>query len=619
MEREAVKALLRHPRLAALELFGSASAGALSLAWFDAALDAVGAALGPDGQREGCSLEKLRVSDNRDRDDAVFPDAASVAQAFGSAGQALDAAPLLLCSLRCLRVGYYARPDFVRGVLAASRGSLRHLIMSDNVDETSVCRLVRDSVHGPAVFKALLGHIGASLETLVLGSDLTEASLLPSMTPLLISDGCRLRTFGISAVDFDAAAAGGGRPFRHVCQALAANSSLRTVLLKGAEFSPREVLLVGAMLSARTAPLDFLDLSKSSVRFSLGGALGVDSGVRRFIAFVPLHACMCRNERRAMPHKAADQPIPQPQPLTSVSLHVPVHNSSPCRRLCRIFHSSQARWWLFSLARRAQPPASRIVDSQAQSWRGCPRLCPQAPRCAHWTFPGTVILQRMKAALPCCGRWRPTPSWRPFCGGAGGSRLPAHARHARHTLTEGAHSGAHSGLCCVTELCGLVFSPCRLIRDRLRSSEEQRSLRRSAIDDFENQPCSAEHLCPVILRNTSLTTLDLSGLCFPASDYVPVAAAVARNRTLRFLSIGGSIRGGGSFRRADLPALQQPSADTVPKERARRKSAGWDVENALRRQQHESWSRRDQVPYWRCGPYLSPGRKLFGTAAGCSF
>lgn len=288
-ERDALRTLLRHPRLADLSLrLSERSDAPHGRAWLDAALAAILDALSPQGQLEGCSLHRLWLNDERagmNPPGAVaFPDAAAVAQALAgraAAGGPTAAAPLQRCSLESFfYTGCGVPRAFVRGVLAATCGSLRRLHCGDALGDG---RLVPDAAPaGPAALTALLEHIGPSLETLSFTDD-GESSLLPGIAPLLASPACRLRSLSVGQVDFDklraleeanseAGAAAGAdlaqaalAPFRSILHALAANRSLRDLRFAGlVDLGAPAAMHLGAALAARACPLDSLHLPLSN-------------------------------------------------------------------------------------------------------------------------------------------------------------------------------------------------------------------------------------------------------------------------------------------------------------------------------------------------------------------
>lgn len=289
-EQAALRALLRHPRLCALGVSVPAwdeSEPWRADSWFDAhALPAIVDALGPQGQRDGCSLEHLRVeeypSDEMARTPA-FPDAAAVAAAFSAARP-----PMPECSLRSFAVIHQTLPSFVRGVLAASAGSLTALNAN-----FSISLVDTDSVDGAATLAAVLRHVGPSLQALQMtmcdGEGQPDSAPLCGLAPLLASPGCRLRSLRLCDVDLTQLAladawqpagddfseepeGGSTTALQCLVEALADNRSLRALHLPRVKFLESQIAALATALASRAVPLDSVTLGESDNFVSTAGA-----------------------------------------------------------------------------------------------------------------------------------------------------------------------------------------------------------------------------------------------------------------------------------------------------------------------------------------------------------
>lgn len=274
-EAAALTALLRHPGLCALS-YKHTTREPDDSQWLDAVQAAVLHALSPQGQREGSALERLDVRDGRKAHEGhvAFPDVASVADAFGPPGP-----PPPQCSLRGLYLQSWAPPSFVRGVLAASRGSLRLL-------ETNLSgRVVPGTAAGAAVLAAVLECL-SSLETIDIGGYIGPEAprvVIPGLAPLLASPDCRLSTLTITSLDFtdlgaplnglESAVGSAASLFSGLLHAITANRSLRTLQLDESILGDAIGPLLGAALAARTAPLDSLRIGRLyAFEGEIGGA-----------------------------------------------------------------------------------------------------------------------------------------------------------------------------------------------------------------------------------------------------------------------------------------------------------------------------------------------------------
>lgn len=296
--QEQLSLLLRHPRLCALQIgeisdtLSSSRPTARAAAFVDAALAAVAEAVqrGGDGR---CSLEHLCVVDGKGRPPQTGPallGAAAAAGAFRAAPDAPGAGQQ--CSLRSLRlVGAHLRRDFVRSVLAASAGSLRHL--STNVDKAFFEPDGEDGGAGGAGGAAELEAVSALVELMGKLESLSvadwaaglwaadhdshddDAPVLPWLTPLIASPDCRVRCLALAGGyvdsepddDYEADFPDGGCPaipdqgsFLH---ALSENSSLHKLKIEGYGFTFHTTAMLAYGLAARSAPLLSLDLSLS--------------------------------------------------------------------------------------------------------------------------------------------------------------------------------------------------------------------------------------------------------------------------------------------------------------------------------------------------------------------
>lgn len=260
-ELAALGALMRHSRLRGLHLCLKDPAPPLAHGvWFDAALAAVTAALSPPGQLQGCSLQHLSVFDNRNEHlaepgSAFLERSPPVVASFGPPGQ-----PPPECCLRSFTMQTTSQPDFTRGVLVASRGSLSCLYV-----ESSSCLVPWGADEAMA---ELLERIGSRLESLTLGKDIISESLLPGLAPLLSSPACRLRRLALGSymeINYLAAepveAWATVRPYHRFIHALAANRSLKDLHMVHSTLSPEGASLLGAALAARIVPLERLNIS----------------------------------------------------------------------------------------------------------------------------------------------------------------------------------------------------------------------------------------------------------------------------------------------------------------------------------------------------------------------
>lgn len=290
-ELAGLSTLLRHPRLSGLGLRQFCAAipdddeprRRDDDPWFIAALSATVDALGARGQLEGCSIEHLWVdcgwSCSFDQDVyRAFADTVQVEETFFGTAAVVEQQPV--CSLRNFTLqGYRAHKQHIRGILAASRGCLRHLAIKN-----SSALVGRD----PALLCAVLSHIGPSLETLSLdGSNYYDfdQTTLPAVAQLFSAPDCRLRTLRLGGAllegdsaggdsDADAAEAGlmraGGTPLHRFLSSLSRNLSLRRIDLAGFFWNPRGAALFGAALAARAAPLDAVKLTADYMHPGMG-------------------------------------------------------------------------------------------------------------------------------------------------------------------------------------------------------------------------------------------------------------------------------------------------------------------------------------------------------------
>lgn len=247
----ALRALVCHPRLCGLDVNGGDNA-----TLFDSVAGAVvGGLTAARDQREGCSLEHLRLSGgdpNRQPDGlhTAFPDAAAVEATFGVAGA--PGQEQAVCSLRSFAVIGAVPAAHTRGVLAASLGSLERLYVEDG---TSLVGQDAATELGEAFVRR-----ATSLETFAL-NNVSDAGVLPQLlAPLLAARSCRLRFLKLAGADFRTLPV---RPPEESLRtavaffdALSRNRSLRHLELENLSWWPLDSALFASALAARSAPLD---------------------------------------------------------------------------------------------------------------------------------------------------------------------------------------------------------------------------------------------------------------------------------------------------------------------------------------------------------------------------
>lgn len=277
---DSIEGHLRHPRLCTLGVeLEDASEDSYS-----AALDAVACAL----ERGESSVESfILFSQDNDEHLPAFADAGAVQAAFeGTAALQLPAKP---CSLRRLHLPCGAPAAFCCRVLLAPRESLKHVMVNLN-------SVVETNDRGAAALTALLHQIGGGLESLCISTMFnqregmepgridgysTTAYLLPGLSPLLSSRGCRLRAlsldeFSTAAVGAEAAAAPSGDddPLVSFLRAFSTNRSLEALDMSDVDIGGREIALLADALAARASPIRSLCADASA--YSPSGAPATD-------------------------------------------------------------------------------------------------------------------------------------------------------------------------------------------------------------------------------------------------------------------------------------------------------------------------------------------------------